>query len=145
MFATDIQGYLRRDHQIDSQQVIFADTEYRCVDEEWFFTSFAKSLRNLYDAVGINVGEAESNDCDDFTRGAAWLVQVLHHRTPHHGRKSAAVGEFWYCRNGDPEDEHAVVIGIVDASGRPVFMEPQTQRRVELTEAERRSCTVLRF
>jgi len=143
MHSHELTGYLRKDWGINPANVMVADREYVRPAADWFYGEFALASGILFGQLGLRQFAPERNDCDDFARGAAWLSQVLHHRTSIE-RTALAVGEFWYFRKGNPEDEHAVNIAI-DHNRKPMFMEPQNQQRIELTEAERISCTALRF
>lgn len=139
----ELSGYLKRDFGIAGLNQLIADDSYQLVSERWFFTDFAALLRADLSRNGLSQYVPRSNDCDDFTRNGASLAQRLNARR--FSQSALAVGEFWYQqRDGN---FHVILIAAVDRGGKlaPVFMEPQTQRQVFLTEAEILSCQGLRF
>lgn len=83
-------------------------------------------------------------DCDDNGRIARWLAEgaaiyasILHRQEG--GRNAIAFFEFWYYRNGNPADEHAIDLAMFGPTEID-FFEPQSERWVSIdTRAER--CT----
>lgn len=125
-----------------------ADSEYAHPTENWFYGSFASALKTLFFQLNLTLWKAEENDCDDFARLAAAFAQSLHARTKSKRPGTAlAVGEFWYDRSSpDGPQAHAVNCAIVyDGDYKLLFLEPQTQKRITLSQQEIASCSAYRF
>ncbi|MHC1762892.1 MAG: hypothetical protein AB9869_01110 [Verrucomicrobiia bacterium] len=85
-------------------------------------------------------------DCDDYTRGAAFVAQLQHAWTPSRPANTGlAFGEFWYRQAAG--GYHAVNSAFVYEKGNLglVHLEPQTGKLIELTPAEIRSAKFIRF
>ncbi len=146
----EVEGYLRKDFGIQPDYAIIADGAYALVNPDWFYGPFARSLGQFYREAGLDDYWPGTNDCDDFTRGAAWLAQLFYVRSSGLSLfdfSALAVGECWYIT--DQGVGHVILIALVEAKPplklQPVFMEPQTQRKVTLSECEIVSIKFLRF
>jgi hypothetical protein len=151
MHAHDVIGLLKRDWQIDPIQRLISARECLLIDEGWLYGEFAQSVRVNSNALGLSIYNRESNHCRHIVRRAVSLSVDLHVRGGKHTYASLAVLEFWFFRKGNPEDEHALLLGITHdpvRAIRPLFMEVQAvlrgeSGRYETTEPERISCTGL--
>lgn len=118
------------------------DRQYALMTEDFLTGEFSKSLWSLQNFFETKQWIAESNDCDDFARAAAFLAQTLHHRTPNKPKDSGiAFGELWYVR--DAGDAHA--IDIVKTENGYKEYEPQTRSIVKLSATERANTFKIRF
>lgn len=122
--------------------IFIADGTYAEPSEDWVLGAFSKYYRRKTFGWGIFKWTPKW-DCDDFSAMFAALAQVRHAKT-RKGRdeEGLAIGEYWYEQ--DTGGGHAINIAFV---GRPdpIFVEPQTCKRVELSPEERSSCFFCRF
>lgn len=156
MHAHDVIGWLERDWKIDPPQRLVAARGIVLIDGGWFFREGARAVQVYFAEMKLQGFFRESNHCGHMVRRAAGVMDDLHVRGGVHRDVSMAILEFWYCQKGDPTKEHAVLMGVTDGAGtgspiKPLFMEVQRVVRGEsgdlgmLSEAERISCTGLRF
>lgn len=122
----------------------FTDEQYSLPAREWLEGGFAVATRGNLVALGLARYTKEAWDCDDF----AWTVAALarmNHRINGNGTESAlAFGMCGYHQ--DDGEAHAVCFAVThDKLGEPevVFIEPQTQRIIELSKTERDSLLYL--
>ncbi len=116
-----------------------ADKEYSLPDRNWILTEFSIAWNSLQKFLNIKDWRAETNDCDDFARGAAFLAQVLHAR--HKFETGLAIGEFYF--NSDVmKGPHAINFFIYKENEelKLGFYEPQTYLECQLTDMERAKC-----
>lgn len=87
--------------------------------------------------------QAESQDCDKFSRFAAAYAGLVHAKQTQEVEAITPggfpLGEFYYV---SPAGTHAITVAIVGEGERleVVWMEPQTGKLMELTQAEIESC-----
>lgn len=142
--SDEVKGYLRNNFGYDPQNApIFADPEVPLPTAEWFFGAYAEEVLRVWKGLKPPFWKRwfipNKWDCDDFSRGAAWIAAVMH-RGKYAG--SGHVAEFWYYRNGEPDDEHAIILAMFSPTSIG-FMEPQNGRQVYLEPNE--LCTWYRF
>lgn len=110
-----------------------ADAAYAPPRRDWLLGEFASFFRQSLVALGASTYTAESGDCDDYAALYAALARLCHRRTPGHAGAGLPVGVVWYPqRTGGG---HAVNVAITSDAG-VIFIEPQTQRQIELTPEE---------
>lgn len=133
------------DYGIDGSKITCGDELYALPDYDWLFADFARALQTLQNAFFVWNWIDQKNDCDDFARGAAWLAQVLNNNTTTKA-EALAIGEFWYVRDVDSQ-AHAITVAIckIGDERKMVFMEPQNQTHINLSDNEIRSCVYCRF
>ena len=143
MTAEQLQSFLEG-RGIWTAKCLIADDLYSLPTREWFLGKFARAFGRLLWAAKLVAWIQNRFDCDDFARLAAALAGILH-KLSSKQPTGLAVGEFWYQRAGG--DNHAIAVAIVEEAGDwdLVFMEPQTQRELKLTEEEIQSCIAYRF
>jgi hypothetical protein len=114
------------------------DSNYQCPSKAWVLDVFSDSLnRSLY-ALGLVSWKTEAWDCDKFARLAAVLGAIEHARTPWREQAALALGVFCYVPAAGP---HAINFAVVDPHTMEiVWLEPQTQKEVKLTEDEIGTC-----
>lgn len=122
-----------------------ADKLYSVPSLRWFTEEFPRQWHQFAFSHLTETYQVEANDCDDWTRGAAFFAQLLHSRSKQ--GTALAVGEFWYEQaQGRP---HALLAAVChDGSTNFViaFVEPQGfPRAVTLQKAEYQSCIARRF
>lgn len=120
-----------------------ADRYYAVPTLQWFVNIFPGEWSRFAESELIGPYIIDSNDCDDWARGAAFFAQMLHSRSKH--PNGLSVGEFWYeSRNGP----HAIVAAVcADGTNLVIaFMEPQgVPRIIHLDRSEYGSCMMRRF
>lgn len=132
------------DNKINSIRFVVADSEYNLPSKSWVLNEFSKSLYSCLKFLNIHDYKPSNNDCDDFSRFAAVLAQILHHRTSPNNNTALAIGEFWY--RDEKIGSHAInIIIYLDETPKIMFYEPQTQKEVFLSESEIQSCSFWRF
>lgn len=116
-----------------------ADKEYSLPDKNWILTEFSISWNSLQKFLEIKEWNDETNDCDDFARGAAFLAQTLHSR--HKLKTGLAFGEF-YFHSDVVKGPHAINFFFYKENEelKLGFYEPQTYLECQLTEIERAKC-----
>ena len=124
--------------------VLIADDNYSLPDPQWILNDFANALRSFQLAMETATYMPEKNDCDNFTRGAAYFADVLHSRT-RDVQTAICFGEFWYTL--DAGGGHAINIAVVKNGDvmELMFFEPQTLMQLTLSKTEIESCYAYRF
>lgn len=120
---------------IPSQGSVLADRYYYPVDIQWLKKEYKNKLaKKMYGRIWTK----ESGDCDDATVLAKSLSSEMQWFD---GKASLALGEFYYVNRNDVG--HAIIIFVYSQSQKlnVGFLEPQTGEIIELTEAERNSCS----
>jgi hypothetical protein len=117
------------------------DESYMLPSPDWFTDTFPAELKDFQFRNRQTSAVPETNDCDDYARGAAWWAQRCHTRSE--GRRThtaLAVGEF--CYDDSTLGRHVIIFAIVRhaAAFRILFMEPQTGRMRDLSKTEIESC-----
>lgn len=122
-----------------------ADANWLPPAKAWLRDTFCPKLRRYLERKALLEYVSESNDCDDFSDEGVRLAKRMHNRMVRLGKApkgtALAVGKFWYrsARQG----AHAIFVALVriaETAFELVFIEPQTQRLVELTRSEIHSC-----
>jgi hypothetical protein len=122
-----------------------ADVAWLPPAKAWLRDKFCPQLRRYLKRKGLLDYVPEANDCDDFADEGVRLAKRMHARMVRLGKAprgtAFAVGRFWYrsARQG----AHAIIVALVriaETTFELVFIEPQTQRLVELTRSEINSC-----
>lgn len=136
------------------QRQVCADEAFSLPTRKWFVADFAEALRIFYASLRNFYGK-QSQDCDDWARGAAWFASFLHNRT-RPNLSALAVGEMWYNRDypvvgesaGDSRvgGPHAIIFAVVKERRYEVlFLEPQTSVQLFLTKSELQSVEMMRL
>ena len=81
------------------------------------------------------------NDCDGFARSYAQSAQDCHAITAGNTDDGLAVGQFFYHQ--DIGGAHAIVAAVTEVG--VVFIEPQTGKRLKLTDKEISTCFLVLF
>lgn len=121
---------------------ILPDRDYACPVESWLFGPFAdfysKMLRQW------NIANWASNwDCNRYATLYHSLAQVCHGRTADAPSEGIAVGKVHYTtRKGGG---HAINIAVTSPAVDVIFVEPQDQNQVTLTQQERASIWLVEF
>lgn len=125
---------------------VMTDVVYVCPSLRWVKGSFAQAFASFKNQLGNNTWVEEENDCDDFSRFAAFFAQYLHHNTKNKIEKtSLAFGEIWYVR--DAGDDHRINIFLYRENEvmKVGFFEPQTCKIVTLSDYEKQNCKFYQF
>jgi hypothetical protein len=129
---------------INPNRFVISDAEYNLPSKDWVLNEFSNSFLSFLKFLGADEYASEKNDCDDFSRLAACLAQILHHRTSQEIKTGLAIGEFWY--RIDSGGAHAInFIIYLDTTPKIMFYEPQTRKEVFLSETEKQSCSFWRL
>lgn len=122
-----------------------ADVVWLPPSKAWLRDKFCPQLRRYLTRKGLLDYVLESNDCDDFADEAARLAKRMHARMVRLGKvaKGTAftVGRFWY--KSANQGAHAIFVALTRIAPdrfELVFIEPQTQRLIDLTRKEINSC-----
>jgi hypothetical protein len=140
---------------VPSGAIWLFDEYYSLPAVEWVTGEFANGLDTLVNGLGFRY-QADSGDCDDFARLAAWYAQYLQNRT-RPGDSALALGEFAYIQE-EGKAGHAVCVAVTRIEGELAvrFFEPQpevvengfsvfTMKPMELTLWERSNALFCRF
>jgi hypothetical protein len=119
--------------------LVIADEEYSLPTRRWFLGTFAAALNRDLDLLGVQTWKPELNDCDDFALLTTALARVCN-ALSNPKQNALAVGMFCYMPDGG--GYHAINFAIVSEAGqrKVLFLEPQTQQEVKLSEREISSC-----
>ena len=128
------------------------DRAWECPPERWFTGEYSMKLHEFFGRLNVSF-RADTFDCDDFARGAAFYAQVLHRGDAGRVKGTAlAVGELVYTAeqtpNGGPAGRHAINFAVVlgaDGAKRLVFYEPQLRLPLTLSRREVESITYWRL
>lgn len=149
----EVKGYLRNNWGIEPgfpHLPVFGSNSYEFADKDWFYSNW---LDEYWHATKPRVKWWERIyrpnvfDCNTFAgwaRMGADLMSLTAQATNREagGKHTKLIGEFWYYRNSNPADEHAMVIAVF-GQGDIGFMEPQTRRRGKWKPDEK--CTWYHF
>lgn len=126
------------------------DKTYSLPTQDWLTGAFGEAFDKFLFEFEESAWRPEINDCDDFSRSAAFFAQLLHKRKskndPLRKETALAFGEFFYTK--DSGEGHAINVAIIrniKGEHEAVFFEPQNQTIVELTQTEKESCEFFRF
>lgn len=120
------------------------DLGYAVVNDAWLDGFYARFRSDLF-AKDVTKWEGRF-DCNKFAAYYCALAQAEFYRDTFHSwipGQALAVGEVWYVPGWSPGKGHAIVVAVTDRGA--VFIEPQTGKRVALTDAERSSIYFKRF
>ncbi len=122
-----------------------ADRSYALPSKRWVVGDYFEALWAFQHALMVGKWKEEENDCDDFARMAAAFAQLLHHRTIDKDKATAlAIGELWFQQA--PGVGHAINIAVCGRHPDDVFVfEPQTCKRIDLTEEQKDHIYMIRF
>ncbi len=121
--------------------VYFADATYAKPTLSWLKKQFWTWYQGFRWEMNLNKW-TRKNDCDNFARSYAQAAQDCHSLSQDPGdNEGLAVGEFWYHKKTG--GAHAVIIAVTD-QGR-IFIEPQNNEQLVLTESEISTCFYARF
>lgn len=143
--SPELRSFLRTKNVLPNQELI-ADAKYVLPAKSWIEVEFSRALERFYDALKVAYWLDESNDCDDFARGAAYFAQLLHARTRRYPGTALAFGEFWYLQKSG--GGHAINFFLYkdpDGALQVGYYEPQTRQVVELDPDETRYCLGFRI
>jgi hypothetical protein len=123
-----------------SAGVYFGDQDYALPACNWLLNEFSPWFVGYCKGEGLEY--ASTWDCDDFASMFRIKVVEAHFRNGRNPNEGVAVAEVWYTR--DEGVGHAINLAVVDG-GVPCFIEPQIGKKLELTDAEKRSVYFARF
>ena len=113
-----------------------ADNTYRQLSEPFIADAFSTALRAWLVTFNNETWQSESWDCDDYAMEATMLMRRLHKATPGSKGTAPAFGFIWY--ESGTRGLHAINFAIC-GKRKVVYYEPQLQRIVQLTDAEKQS------
>jgi hypothetical protein len=131
------------------------DREYDCPTKSWLLEKeYWKWFRDKQYKLGVQTFVNECNDCDDYSSRYRVGAQILNTRRVWKNVLKQmvgmvtqplpiAVGEVWYKQNAG--GGHAINCAFIGSRPDFVFIEPQTQKIVELSNSEIRSIFFVRF
>lgn len=123
----------------------FSDATYARPTKRWLEEDFWKWFTSWRFEMGLS-NWTRRNDCDNFARAYAQAAQDCHAlsvaRRGEGEAEGLAVGEFHYYSQR-LHGWHAIVIAVVETG--LIFVEPQNNRQLVLTESELRSCVFCYF
>jgi hypothetical protein len=119
----------------------FSDADYVPIVEAWLLGQYAKWYRQLLILWKVVTWRAHF-DCDNYASLYFALAQLCYGRMKGVEGHALAIGEVWYMQ--DSGGAHAINCAFVD-DNRLIFIEPQTQKKIELSDKERRSIYFTRF
>ncbi len=124
----------------EGANAVILDGDYSLPTKEWFLGDFASALWTDLNRLGLEHYAANANDCDKFALDAVWIAHVSHFKANLKPGTGIAVGMFCYQR--DAGGAHAINFAIVEEDGQPniIFLEPQTQQQVYLSDTEAKNC-----
>lgn len=113
-----------------SQNYQVSDNFLSVPPRNWINDIFIPKYKNFKSEISA-FGNIREQECDDYTRGAAFLGQLI--------QKNLAIGEFWFFNKSG--QLHALNFIFVNDNGlKLIFFEPQEDKIVNLTDEEKRSC-----
>lgn len=118
----------------------FSDDEYNLVKESWVFEKFYPWFEDELDRYHIK-GWHKRFDCDDFASLFRILAQVCHLQSGG-SAKGLGIGEIFF-ESEKLQGPHAINAVLVENG--PIFIEPQTGKKLELTQNEKNSIYRVRF
>lgn len=132
---------------------LLLDSEYSLPDSNWLTTDFANFYLDFISKIGVWQWVENVMDCDKFTRlytTLAWMCHVVYSAGKSKElltkalKTGFAVGLFVY-RPDNADGAHMISIGFERIEGKlqHFFIEPQTRKKVSLTETELCSCALL--
>ena len=147
MSAKDVDEFIKRsDIGMSFGKGFVVDNLYVLPSRLWIEKEFSQALSQFQRSLKTSVWTAEENDCDDFSRFAAFFAEYLHYNTQNKLPKTAlCFGEFAYQR--DIGGAHAINVFLYRENNKVqmAFYEPQTCKVVVLSESEKMSCLFYRF
>jgi hypothetical protein len=120
----------------------YQDMRYAPPKADWLTGEFYAFFRATMAALNTLTYVPESGDCDDFAEQFVSWAKTCHRRTNLHPNAGLPVGSLFYRR--DDGQAHAVVIAITSDLGL-IVIEPQTGKRLSLTDREKLSCWFIRL
>lgn len=127
--------------QLPNAYIAISDKDDALPTSAWLFGPFAKSFKRVLFKWRLFNWRAIW-DCDNFASEFRCHAQRCHARTRTRTEEGLAVGELWYVT--DHQEAHAVNLAVVEGH-LIVFVEPQTCKRIYLSDSERQSCWFVRF
>ena len=123
---------------------IILDDKYRLPDYSWVTSTFASKLRKFQNDLHLNRWTEVSNDCDDFSEDARFLMRKLHRNTHEGNQYGIAFGIIAYqadveSPNKELGHELNFFISIIDGKPTLNFFEPQTGLISNLSVKERQN------
>jgi len=117
------------------------DANYMVASSEWFEREFFPWHEDVLAIVKADKWKT-NHDCDNKAIGLLWLAGVCHGQQEESSPEGIAVGIVEYKVDGN--GWHAINIAIVDEF-EIRFIEPQSSKWVELSEAEKNSIRFILF
>lgn len=125
----------------------FVDETFIVPTKEWFETVFKPRFWAFKNQMALDYGK-KNNDCDDYTRMAAWFGAFIMGDRPID--LGVTIGEFAYKKEKITTSSgggHAINIIIASDEGKYkiLFYDPQVDNWVNLSRKEIQSCIFYRF
>lgn len=126
----DIIGLMTANGIVSARYATFDDNYYAVPSEEWVGQKFGDSLRSFFHSHQRAGYKAESRDCDNYAKGAAYWAKELHASSDKPAGYQATDFAICECRvNIDGEGLHKMNLWIVRRGDSPILLpyEPQIQ------------------
>lgn len=117
----------------------FGDATYAKPTLNWLQTKFWDWFSKWRWEMGLNKW-TRKHDCDNFARAYVSAAHDCHALTTGDDSEGLAVGELWYVTKVGP---HAIVCAVTDHG--LIFIEPQNNHQLILTQSELDSCFFVHF
>lgn len=122
--------------------VLLADSEFAVPTLRWLQGPFWNWFRLTRWSFNLDRWQRK-NDCDNFARAYAQAAQDCHALSPGNDSEGLAVGEVFYTKASG--GSHAIIVAYVGEDCARVFIEPQNNEAITLTEDEIKSAYFVRF
>jgi hypothetical protein len=128
----------------DTSNVFSGASGYCLATEQWLLGPYALYFDQMLKSLGVHGYKTQWN-CKDFSSLYRMFAQRCHADTLRPERpERLAIGEIWYqTRTGGGHAINVAVLGVEPT--RLLFVEPQSQLAVTLTEAEIASIAYVRL
>lgn len=121
------------------------DQFYRCPSKSWVEGKFSSAWVQFRDSVGIERGDGERWDCDDYARLCHSFACLLNGRTPEAKDCGLAFGMFAYMKGLDGGHVLNVFVEMTGAGPVAHFYEPQTAQIVDVPWDHAQLCVAALF
>ena len=132
------------DRKIAYDVIYIVDSSYVFPTLSWVKGPYSDGLSKFL-ADWVEHYRAERSDCDDFSDAAAFYARGAHRFTEGQEGVALAFGEFYY--KPDSGGAHAInaFFTVEHDALELMFYEPQTQKVINLSQAEITSCIYCQF
>ena len=121
------------------------DENYILPSEKWVKEQYLPKLSKFLFDYNLNTYRADANDCDDFAQYGSTVAHILNAHNKNKIIAGIAVGDFVYF---DGLEIHAINIIITSDENKKInilFVEPQNQIIITLTQEEKNTCLEMYF